>query len=216
MGLVAKVPVEYLEALIAETSGGLVRGHVNARRRCHGSEHSPVPASVRRSAWEEARRRLFMKLYALVATKAQWPVFLSARVTPGTWGDSPELEGLLELLDAEIELGNLALDEGYQSRKSAERIEDRGGGWVMELKANASHALAKGHPAWKRMVLRQRNDRRSHRCRYRRWTVVKGVFVAMKRQSGEVVFTWRRHDHRFETLCRVALCSVLGLVYHLG
>lgn len=215
VGLMAKVPAECLEALIAETSGWLVQGRVNAAG-------DATEVSTRQyQGWLDVRhgkktcRRLFVKLRAMVATKAQWPFFLSARVTAGTWGDSPDLEGLLERLDAEIELSNHALDKGYQSRKNAERIEDRGGLPVMNLKANVSHVLGKVHPAQKRMVLRQRNDRRAYWYRYRRRTVVEGMFGAMKRRFGEVVRARRRHAQRIETLCRVALWNVLGLVYHL-
>ncbi len=216
VGLVAKVPAEYLETLIAETSRRLVRGRVNAAGDATGVSTRQYQRWFDVRHGKKTRRRLFVKLHAVVATKAQWPFFLSARVTAGTWGDSPELEGLPERLDAEIELGNLALDKGYQSRKNAELIEVRGGLPVMDLKANVRHALGKGHPAWKRMVLRQRNDRRAHRCRYRRRTVVEGMFGAMKRRFGEVVRARQRHAQRIEILCRVALWNVLGLVYHLG
>ncbi len=84
---------------------------------------------------------------------------------------------------------------------------------MMDLKANVRHALAFGHPAWKRMVLRQREDRRAFRCRYRRRTLVEGVFGAVKRRFGEIVQARRRHAQRIEILCRVVIWNALGLVY---
>ena len=80
-------------------------------------------------------------------------------MTRGTRNDAPELELLLDQMDPSIELGNGAFDRGYQSRKNAQLIEDRGGFPVIDLKKNAS-AKTLGHPAWRRMIHRQRTDRR--------------------------------------------------------
>ena len=60
--------------------------------------------------------------------------------------DAPELELLLDQMDPSIELGNGAFDRGYQSRKNAQLIEDRGGFPVIDLK-NSATAKALGHPA---------------------------------------------------------------------
>lgn len=211
--LVMRVPVSYLEGLIGRTAGRLVRGKTNAAGDATGvaTRHYQRWFDVRHG--KKARRRQFVKLHALVATRAQWPYFLSARVTAGTWGDSPELEGLLNQLDPEVELGNTALDKGYQSRRNAQLVEDRGGLPVMDLKSNVRHALTFGYPAWKRMVLRQRTDRRAFRCRFRRRTLVEGVFGAIKRRFGERVLARRRHAQRVEILCRVVVWNALGLVY---
>lgn len=216
VGLVTKVPATYFEALIAETSRRLVRGRTNAAGDATGVSTRQYQRWFDVRNGKKTRRRLFVKLHALVATRAQWPFFLSARVTAGTWGDSPELEGLLQRVDSEVELGNTALDKGYQSRKNAELIEGRGGLPVLDLKANVTHALAEGHPAWKRMVLRQRENRRGFRCRYRRRAVVEGTFGAFKRRFGTTVLAHRRHAQRIEILGRVALWNMLGLVYHSG
>jgi len=212
VGLVAKVPAAYLEALISQTSRRLSRGRVNAAGDATGVSTRQYQRWFDVRHGKKTRRRLFVKLHAMVATKAQWPFFLSARVTAGTWGDSPELEGLLDRLDPEVELGNTALDKGYQSRRNAELIEGRGGLPVMDLKANVT-PHPDGHPAWKRMVLRQRGNRRTFRCQYRRRTVIEGTFGAVKRRFGDTVRARRRHAQRIEILCRVVLWNVLGLVY---
>lgn len=212
--LVMRVPVRYLEGLIGRTTRRLVDGRTNAAGDATGvsTRHYQRWFEVRHG--KKVRRRQFVKLHALIATRAQWPFFLSARVTAGTWGDSLELEGLLDQLDPAVALGNTALDKGYQSRRNAELIEARGGLPVMDLRANVTHALSLGHPAWKRMVLRQRNDRRTFRCQYRRRTVVEGVFGAVKRRFGEVVLARRRHAQRVEILFRVAIWNALAIVYH--
>jgi len=82
-------------------------------------------------------------------------------------------------LDPTVELGNLPLDKGYQSRRNATLIEDRGGLPIIALKKGA-RALAKGHPARKRMGQRERADGRAHRLRYNRRTIQEGVYGAMK------------------------------------
>ena len=98
-----------------------------------------------------------------------------------------------------------------------EAVEPRGSGVlagfpVIDLKKNAT-ARARGYPEWKRMVYRQRTDRRAFRCRYRRRTLVEGVFGAVKRRFGEVVQARRRHAQRIEILCRVVVWNALGMVY---
>lgn len=139
-----------------------------------------------------SRQRRFVKLHALVGTRAAWLFFLSARVTVGTWGDSPDLGPLLERIDPDVDVGNVARDKGYQSRKNAERIEARGGLPVIDLKANVT-AKTLGSPAWKRTGIRQRGKRRAFRCRYRRRTVVEGILGALTRRFGEMVKSRRRH-----------------------
>lgn len=86
-------------------------------------------------------------------------------MTAGTWGDSPVLDLLLDRFYPEVECGNTALDKGDPSRRNAELIDARGGLPGRDLKANVTHALAFEHPAWKRIVVRQRKDRHVFRCR---------------------------------------------------
>lgn len=110
-------------------------------------------------------------------------------------------------------MGNGAFDRGYQSRKNAQLIEDRGGFPVIDLKKSAT-AKALGHPAWRRMVHRQWTERQAFRCLYRRRLVVEGVFGGFKRRFGEIVLARRRHAQRVEILWRVVVWNLLGMVYH--
>jgi len=93
--LVSRRPVAYLEGRIARTARRLAHGRTNAAGDATGvsTRHYQRWFDVRPG--KKVRRRGFVKLHARVATRAQWPYSLSARVTAGTWGDSPELEGLL-------------------------------------------------------------------------------------------------------------------------
>ena len=65
-------------------------------------------------------------------------------MTTGTGGDSPKLEGLFDRLDSGTELGNLAPDKGYPSRWNTEYFKAWRGLLVIDLKANATPALAFG------------------------------------------------------------------------
>ncbi len=214
--LVERVPSGYLEALFASTVRPLVRGRTNAAGDATGV------GTRQYERWFDVRhgktglRRRFVKLHAVIATRAQWPFFLSVRVTAGTWGDSPGLEPLVAQIVPEVELGNLALDKGYQSRRNAELIEAPGGLPVIALKSNVTRVKARGYPAWSRIVRRQFADPRGHRLRYPRRPVVEGLSGAFKRRFGERVKARRRHAQRVEILCRVVLWNLLGMAYQLG
>lgn len=216
--LVDRIPASYWTSLLQITVLRLAKG------RCNAAGDSTGVGTQDFQRWYNVRygkgeNRIFLKLHALVATRAQWPFFLSAEVTEGSRGDAPEVERLLALLPTDLELGNVALDKGYQSRRNAQLIEDRGGLPVMALKKNIVHAYAKLHsaeasPAFKRLVLRQRADPRAHRFRYHRRPVIEGLFGAFKGRFGARVRSRRRHTQRTEILARVVTWNLLGVVYH--
>ncbi len=110
-------------------------------------------------------------------------------------------------------VGNVALDAGYASRWNATAIEERGGLPVIALKSTFA-AKTLGHPAGKRMVLRQRGDRRTHRMRYHYRAGIEGMFGGLQTRFGGRVKTRRRHAQRVEILLRVILWNVLAIVYH--
>ena len=135
-----------MEGLLATPVRSLVRGRVHAAGDATGFATRQYQQWFALRHGRKIRRRKFVQLHSLIATRAQWPFFPSVRVTRGTRGDRPELERMLEGLDPTVELGNLSLDKGYISRRNATLIEDRGGVPVLALKANAT-AKALGHPA---------------------------------------------------------------------
>ena len=212
--LVPRAPVGWLERAIHQTALRLSRGRVNAAGDATGEGTRQYQRWFDVRHGKESRRQRFVKLHVLLATRARMPYFLAARVTKATRNESPELPALLDQLGSDLEVGNLVLDAGYMSRRNATLIVERGGVPVIDLKANVTHALAQGHPAWKAMVQRQRGDRRAHRCRYRRRTVVEGTFGALKARFGVRVKARRRHAQRVELLSRVLAWNILALVYH--
>lgn len=165
----------------------------------------------------EGRRRDFVKLHALVVTRAQGPWFAAIHATPSNVTDVTELGRLLEQLPPRIPLGNVALDKGYQSRANAQLIVDRGGRPVMDLKADvrgrSGGSWPGGGPGWGE-ALRQHRDGRRFRCRYRRRAVIEGMFGAFKRRFGERL-RCRSPSHQFtELLARAVVWDVLAVVYH--
>ncbi len=213
VGLVRKVPIGYLEDLVGRLAVRLANGPVSVAGDATGLGTCRYQRWIDLKFRKIGERETFVKLHALIVTRAQFPYFLAARLTKGNRNDSPELEPLLEQMPEKVELGNTALDKGYQSRKNAQLIEARGGFPVIDLKSNATTRAA-GCPAWKRMVHRQREDRRAFRCRYRRRTVIEGLFGAWKARFGYRVLARRRHAQRVEALCRVIVWNLLAVTYH--
>ncbi len=216
LGNLDRIPVHYWERLVQRLSLQLAvvfPGPVNTAGDATGEGTQQFQRWYDFRFGRERRWQKFLKLHALVSTRARFPWFLAARVTAGTWNDSPQLEVLLDQVDESIELGLVALDKGYQSRRNAQLIEDRGGTPVMDLKQNVRHPFPRNYPAWKRMVWRWR-DKRSFRCRYRRRVVVEGLFGAFKRRFGDRIRSRQRHRQRAEILARVVVWNLLAVVYH--
>jgi transposase len=160
-------------------------------------------------------RHLFVKLHALVSTHAQFPLFWAAHVTDARTNDITELPALLDQLPRGIPLGNVALDRGYQSRQNAQRIADRGGRPVIALRANIRpNTTPDGAPAWKAMVADQFRHRREFRCRYRRRSVIEGVFGAFKSRFGATLRSRRPNTQCVEILARVVVWNAVAVSYH--
>lgn len=93
--LVTRVPTPYLEDLLARPTVRLVRGRTNVAGDATGVATRRYPRWFDARHGRKGRRRTFIQLPMIVATRAEWPFFLSARVTRGTRNDAPELELLL-------------------------------------------------------------------------------------------------------------------------
>jgi Transposase DDE domain len=178
--LAVRVPPPYLERLL---------GQLARRGRPHrvNLAGDGTGISTRRfDRWLHAKgssddRHSWVKLHALIETRAQFPVFFAAHVTNAYTNDVTELPRLLGQIPPNIPLGNVALDRGYQSRRNAQAIADRGGRPVIQLRANIPVTTSpEGYPAWKGMVVDQHRHRREFRCRYRRRSVIEGIFGALK------------------------------------
>ncbi|HUZ80027.1 MAG TPA: transposase [Thermoplasmata archaeon] len=211
--LVVRVPILYLERLVGTLAHQLCRPRENLAADGTG-------LSTRRyERWITARlgyglRHVFVKLHALVATRAQFPFFLAAHVTDARTNDVTELPRLLEQLPRTVSIGNVALDKGYLSRRNAQAVADRGGRPVMDLKRNIGRIDAGGAPAWSQMLSDQRNHRREFQCRYRRRAVIEGTFGAFKERFGGWVRSRRPDTQRAEILLRAVVWDAVALGYH--
>lgn len=209
------VPPEYLVDLL----GRLARRIPS--RRPHLAGDGTGLSLHRWERWNEpsrghGRHRTFVKLHALVVTRAQFPFFLAARVTDARTNDVTELVPLLAQLPTEVAIGNVALDKGYLARRNAQAIADRGGWPVMDLKSTIGRIDAGGCPAWSRMLRDRREHRREFRCRYRRRAVIEGTFGAFKDRFGSWVRSRRRETQQVEVLSRVVVWNALAVGYHRG
>ena len=162
-------------------------------------------------------RHEFVKLHALVSTRAHFPLFWAAHVTDAHTNDVTELPALLEQLPRGISLGNVVLDRGYQAKRNAQRIADRGGRPVIALRENVRASTSpEGCPTWKGMIRDQLVHRREFRCRYRRRAVIEGVFGAFKHRFGAAIRSRRPDAQRVEILARVVVWNAIAVSHHLG
>ncbi len=211
--LVFRIPIPYLEQLVGTLARQLCRPRENLAADGTGlSTH-------RYERWITARlpsghRHAFVKLHALVATRAQFPFFLAAHVTDARTNDVTELPRLLDQLPRTLSLGNVALDKGYLSRRNAQAVADCGGRPVMDLRRNIGRIDAGGAPAWSAMLFDQREHRREFRCRYRRRAVIEGTFGAFKERFGGWIRSRRPHAQAVEILLRTAAGNAIALGYH--
>lgn len=151
VGLVHKVPIGYLEDRVGSLALRLANGPVSVAGDATGLGTRRYQRWIDLKFRKIGKREAFVKLHALIVTRAQFPYFLAARLTKGNRNDSPELAPLLDQLPEEVEVGNTELDKGYQSRKNTAFIQARGGFPVIDLKSNATARTA-GCSGWKRMV----------------------------------------------------------------
>jgi transposase len=212
--LVPKVPTAYLEELLREVARGLARPHENLAGDGTGISTRCFERWVVARGCPSEQRSAFVKLHALIATRAQFPFFLAARVTDAYTNDVLELPALLEQVAPDVSLGSVTLDKGYLSRRNAQAVADRGGRPVIDLRKNVGRGKPKGQPAWKAMVRDQRQHRREFRCRYRRRSVIEGVFGAIKDRFGARVRSRREHARKIEILARVVVWNLLAAGYH--
>jgi DDE family transposase len=214
--LSVRVPPTYFEQLIGE----LARSTATEPTNLAGDGTGLTTRRFER--WMDAKgrgglRHIFVKLHALVSTRAQFPLFFAARVSDGLTADVVELPGLLRQVPSEVRLGNVVLDQGYIGKRIAQAVADRGGRPVIDLRANiTANTTADGSPAWKSMVRGWFQDRREFRCRYRRRPVIEGVFGAFKDRFGARIRSRRPEAQRAEILARVAVWNLVAVSYHQG
>ena len=130
---------------------------------------------------KKVRKREFRKLHLSSECRQPDKPIYSWELTSALRGDSPQLIPLLERIEGE--LGDVCADKAFASRDNAQYIEDRGGRPFLMPKDNAT-ALAKGHPAWRRMVLYRKNHPESFEKRYHKRSNVEAANSSFKRRLG--------------------------------
>jgi hypothetical protein len=146
IGLVPKVPVRYLEDRRGSVALRIAQGRVSVAGDAAGLATRRYPRWTDGKFRKVGKKEAFVKLHALIVTRAQFPYFLSARLTKGERHGSPEPGPLPDQVPEGIELGNVPPDKRYLSRKNCERVEARGGVAFIPLK-KGSRALVRGSPA---------------------------------------------------------------------
>ena len=95
--------------------------------------------------------------------------------------DGPMLRPLLEQIEAP--LGVVLGDAAYAGRRNVTYVAERGGEPYFPPKFRWT-ARSRGHPAWRRMVLRYRHHPQVFHATYRFRANVEGAFSAIKRHQG--------------------------------
>jgi hypothetical protein len=211
--LVGRIPLTYLERLLRALTRRLCRSRENLAGDGTGL------TTRRFDRWIVTRgnpgtRHSFVKLHALIATRAQFPFFVAVRVTDYRTNDVTELVPLLGQVPASVSVGNVTLDKGYMSRRNAQAIADRGGWPVIDLKASIGRIDAGGCPAWSVMLRDRRAHRREFRCRYRRRAVIEGLFGAFKDRMGVRVLSRKPGHQAVEIWSRVIVWNSIAAAYH--
>ncbi len=211
--LVPQISADYLERFLQLLAFELV-----AHRTAHLAGDATGLGLYRFERWMDLKsahstlRHRFLKLHALVVTRARWPFFVAARLTEANVNECPAFPALFGQIAPSLRVGNVTLDKGYLSREIAQRIADRGGRPVIALK-DCNIANAMGHPAWHHMVREGRMEARRYRGRYRRRAVIEGTFGAFKFRFGATLRSRTPHAQMVETLCRVLVWDILAEVY---
>jgi hypothetical protein len=91
-----------------------------------------------------------VKLHALY--DARRLVFLMAAVTEGEAADSPMLKPFIEAIVNVVAIARLLADPAYSSRENVQFLADLGIEPIIMPKESAG-TLAKGYPAWRRLIL---------------------------------------------------------------
>lgn len=149
-----------------------------------------------------------MKLHAIVDDKV--PVFLSAIITKGYYGDSPRFEKLMKRIDPSIEVGDVSGDPAYLSRANVQIVEEEGGQAIIKLKSGIT-LRAKGYPAWPKMIKLAREKPKEYDKRYHRRSVIEGYFNGLKTRLGSRIRARRRHNQNIELLSKVITWNALVL-----
>jgi transposase len=201
------VPEEYLQDMLMEVASALRGNGLTIILDATGL------STEQYGCWKAVRfgkkvvKRKFVKIHLSVDLKSK--TILAGLGSKGWKGDNRFGLRLLDLVKRAIRRHGVKVergvgDGGYQSREMASKVEEIGGIPFIKAKCNV-RILAKGHPEWKRMILRQRNDPEGFKAVYCYRVVIEGIISALKRMFGHKIASKKRHNQDLEILCRLVL-----------
>lgn len=207
------IPRWYLERMILDAIPTLERSGVvllvdatGLSTRLYGRWRSA------RTATKKVKRR-YVKMHLLVDLDRK--VVLMGCATKGWKGDGPFGRRLLKRVKAPLRRAGVAVDlllgdTAYCSRETATLVESLDAEPVLKPRADATRKML-GHPAWARMVRRQRADPDAWMARYCYRVVIEGVIGAIKATFGGTIRSKKRHHQDVEVLCRLVLWNCMRM-----
>ena len=154
------------------------------------------------------RKKEFVKLHAIADDKV--PIFLSARVTKGYYGDALQFNTVLQQVDPSIQTGDVCGDPAYLSREIVSIVEEKGGQAIIKLKTGIP-LKAKGYFAWVKMLTLAREKPKEYEKRNHRRSVIEGYFGGLKTRLVSKIRSKRRHNQNIEPLLKVVVWNALVL-----
>jgi len=203
----ADMPVEYLHAMLIECSSALEGEGVTMLMDATGL------GTKQYAKWGSARcysrkvKRMFVKVHLAVDLESRAIVVgIASKGWKGDHAFGLRMLGRIgrsmrsQGLDVERVLG----DSGYLSRVMATSVEELGGEPSIKIRSNTT-ARAGTHPAFRRMVRRQKEQPEEFDAVYCYRVVIEGVISALKRLFGHTLASRKRHHQDVEVLCRLIL-----------
>ena len=199
---VRRLPIGLLEAAILSLALAVVKEPITAAIDSTGFGTHVLVKEIR--AMREVLEHVSVKLHALY--DAERLVFLTAAVTGGEAADSPMLKPLLEAVIGAVAIARLLADPAYSSRENIQLIADLGIEPIIMPK-ESSGGLAKGYPAWRRLVLEFMElgaERWIKEKGYGMRLTSEGIFSALKLKFGGALSSRMPETWARELLARVA------------
>jgi len=155
------------------------------------------------------RKKDFRKFHVASECRLPEKVIYAWKLTSARKGDSPLLVELLGKVQGE--LGPVCADTAYSSRKNAQSVADLGGRPFLKPRKDAT-ALAKGHPAWKRMILHYIRKRKGFERVYRKRSNCEATNSSFKRLWGSRLYSRKRWNQCREVGLKVVAHNVCLLI----
>lgn len=144
------------------------------------------------------KRKAFIKLHFCVDAFSL--LIYSFKTTAGSKADSPQLKHLLKGL---WNLGKVCADKAYLSRSNCKLIARHGASPFIALKKNVQKIRSKGYPAWRRMIVSYRRDKKAWLKEYHHRSIAESAISSIKRRHGHKLSSTSRRCQKNELSLRV-------------